>query len=287
MRERRQHAARPLRMVVDLVSHRPNRQRHTPIVTLRTIIRRLVGERSYARLRVLKNTIQNLTFAARRASSGVVGQPRLSMIGKHCGTDKVAADHTVNGLSYLDIYEPYFAELRGEPISLLEIGVREGASLRTWKEYFAKAKVFGIDIDPECKRLQEDRIAIEIGSQDDVEFLRQCFGTTQKFDIIIDDGSHINSMMIASFDCLFNERLASGGMYILEDLKCSYKKLQTTMNVLETWPGMRHDDPGKTYDNDREDMDRFFSSKIKLLDHAQGNIRTIHFWPMICIITRV
>jgi hypothetical protein len=42
-----------------------------------------------------------------------------------------------------------------------------------------------------------------------------------KFDMILDDGSHMNSHMIYSFEHLF-ESVNSGGVYIIEDVGCSY-----------------------------------------------------------------
>ncbi|MCH7773979.1 MAG: hypothetical protein IH784_06180, partial [Bacteroidetes bacterium] len=56
--------------------------------------------------------------------------------------------HTFNKVSYLEIYENYFDEFRDKDISFLEIGVNDGASLRTWKSYFQYGKIYGIDIDP-------------------------------------------------------------------------------------------------------------------------------------------
>ena len=171
-------------------------------------------------------------------------------------------------------------------MSLLEIGVKDGASLRTWKSYFRRGRIFGIDIDPASRRSEESRISVEVGSQDDLPFLRACFGRNPTFDIIIDDGSHINEMIIDSFQYLFNERLATGGLYVIEDLRCSYEKLQTEQHVLEVWPGMKYNARNKSFDNDRDLMNKFFLKQIDQLDHRSGNIRLVHFWSMICIIEK-
>lgn len=88
------------------------------------------------------------------------------------------------------------------------------------------------------------------------------------------------------FEYLFNNRLKSGGIYIIEDLKASYRKLQTNLNVIENWPGMKYNDPSINFDNDRKDMDDFFAEKIMKLDHFQGNIMCLHFWSMICVIIK-
>ena len=57
-----------------------------------------------------------------------------SLAEKH-GTDKGSVP--VSGLypkHYTRLYERYFAHLRDEEITLLEIGVQAGASLRMWEE---------------------------------------------------------------------------------------------------------------------------------------------------------
>ena len=248
---------------------------------LRSAIKNVTGQKHYDKLRLLKGVIGNLAFPIRYRFMSIISQPKLSEIGRFYRTDKADVFH-----SYLHIYEKYFHDFKDKYISVLEIGIRNGASLRTWKSYFKNAKIYGIDIDPKCKHLEERQVKIEIGSQDDVDFLRNCFGKNTDFDIIIDDGSHINSMMIASFEYLFNNRLNSNGIYIIEDLRCSYQKLQTNCNILEIWPGMKYNDPYKDYDNNRKDMDKFFLEKIKNLDYQKGNILCIHFWSMVCVIIK-
>ena len=225
-------------------------------------------------------------LAQRLLFSSIVSRPQLEDVGKYYGTDKANKEHSFNNISYLDIFERYFHCMRDNEISLLEIGVRNAESLRTWKSYFKSGHIFGIDIDPGCKSFEEDRMKIGIGSQDDIEFLSKCFGEKQNFDIIIDDGSHVNSMIVDSFEYLFNNRLNPGGIYIIEDLMCSYEKLQTDQNVIEKWPGMKYNNPSKEFDNNRKDMDTFFLDKIKNMDRLEGNIMSIHFWAMVCIITK-
>jgi hypothetical protein len=211
----------------------------------------------------------------------------LHVLGKYYGTDKYDSDHSFSGISYLKIFEKYLLPFQKKRIALLEIGVKDGESLRMWKSFFPKADIFGIDIDPRCKSFEEERINIATGSQDDELLLANCFGKHQRFHAIIDDGSHINKMTLSSFQYLFYHRLHPSGVYIMEDLHCSYDKLQTKYNVRKNWPGMLYNDPAISMDNDRRDMDNFFLSKIYDLDHHKGEIQFIHFWSMICVIGRI
>lgn len=50
------------------------------------------------------------------------------------------------GVYYHRFYPYFLAPLRNTAISLLEIGLDVGGSLKLWEEYFPKAKIFGADI---------------------------------------------------------------------------------------------------------------------------------------------
>ena len=126
---------------------------------------------------------------------------KLQQIGNKHQTDK--SRHTYKNITYLDIYEKFFKHKREAVKNFVEIGVLNGASLRTWKDYFPNANIFGIDIDPECKNLEEDRIKIFIGDQNDDDFLKTIKTEIPQIDILIDDGSHITRHQIKTFNYLF------------------------------------------------------------------------------------
>ena len=133
-----------------------------------------------------------------------------------------------NAASYAARYERYFAEIRDRPLKILEIGIggydnpREGGdSLRAWKAYFPHAQIFGIDIVDKTA-LEEPRIKTFRGSQDNPEFLASVVKETGPLDIIIDDGSHRNDHVIASFKLLFPHLRDDGGIYVVEDTHFAY-----------------------------------------------------------------
>lgn len=140
----------------------------------------------------------------------------LDEIGKKHGTDKSSNIH-----DYLKKYEKYLPYRRDEKLKILEIGVENGASLKTWKEYFYNSEIIGVDINSECVKHNEERILIEIGSQVDSTFLENVGNKHGQFDMILDDGSHINEHIISSFKDLF-KYVKSGGLYIVEDVCTSY-----------------------------------------------------------------
>lgn len=142
----------------------------------------------------------------------------LDEIGRIHKTDKSSIYH-----DYLNKYEKYLPFLRNQKIKILEIGVDKGYSLKTWSDYFYNSDIVGIDINFNCKQYETEKIKIEIGDQNDTNFLQNIHYKYGFFDLIIDDGSHFSDHVIKSFDYLFN-CLNSGGIYIVEDLCCSYWK---------------------------------------------------------------
>ena len=134
------------------------------------------------------------------------------------GTDKSSEIH-----NYCVKYEKWLPFNRLEPITILEIGVLNGESLETWREYYPNAKIVGIDIMPECKRFEDParNIFVEIGSQDDPKFLERVAKTHGPFDLIVDDGSHMNRHVIISFMHLIDS-VKPEGVYVVEDCATSY-----------------------------------------------------------------
>ena len=140
----------------------------------------------------------------------------LDDIAKRCGTDKSSEYH-----NYCNKYQKYLPFTRSEKLTILEIGVLQGQSVQMWSEWFTNSEIIGIDISPNCKDFQTEKINIEIGDATDPLFMSQIIDKWPQFDLIIDDGSHMQSDMIQSFKLLFGS-LKSGGVYIVEDTCCSY-----------------------------------------------------------------
>lgn len=140
-------------------------------------------------------------------------------------------------------YSPsYFEELhkiKNNIKYLLEIGVGNnqlmkpicgesyqiGASLKGWRDFFINAKIFGLDID-EKVLFKDSRIECFYTDQSNVNSLENTIyeirkkenNSELKFDLIIDDGSHIIEHMILSYKTL-SKYVINGGLYIIEDIK--------------------------------------------------------------------
>jgi len=122
---------------------------------------------------------------------------------------------------YFDIYENHFRRFVGKSPTILEIGVQGGGSLQMWREYFGEgAKIVGLDINPKCKEHEGEGIEIVIGSQSDPKVFEELM-QRYKFDIVIDDGSHQMNDIKSSFELLYDS-VDAKGVYLVEDLQCSY-----------------------------------------------------------------
>ena len=130
---------------------------------------------------------------------------------------------------YAPHYETHFARLRKKRLNILEIGVggydypeRGGGSLRMWRTYFPKSRIYGIDIVDKSPH-DERRIKTFRGSQVDEVFLEGVVSSIGRIDIIIDDDSHLNEHVIRTFEFLF-PRMSENGFYVIEDTQTSYWK---------------------------------------------------------------
>jgi lipopolysaccharide biosynthesis glycosyltransferase len=121
--------------------------------------------------------------------------------------------------NYMKNYQLFFDPFKNKNINIMEIGIARGSSLKTWSSFFRNASIDGIDINKNCKKLCKnyDNINIII---DDAKFYK----TEKKYDIIIDDGSHLSGDIIETFNNLINN-LNKNGLYVIEDMdSCKEKK---------------------------------------------------------------
>jgi hypothetical protein len=215
-----------------------------------------------------------------------VARLSLTEIGRQEGTDKVDKHHTFQGECYLDVYEKYFAKWRDEPVSLLEIGVKRGASIRTWERFFDYSPIIvGFDYDPRCANVNYKTARIICGDQENPADLdRAVDAGGGGFDIIIDDGSHVNRLTLASFRHLW-KYVRPGGLYVLEDMKCTY--LGDRLVSEQKRGNWRGRNIPETEQNNRADFDEFLRGIIEVMDHLGGSVRALHLHPMTYVLEKV
>lgn len=129
--------------------------------------------------------------------------------------------------------EPY--RYLGKPVRLLEIGIKEGASLRVWQEWFPQLELYAVDIDPDCRGTAGPDCKTFIGDQADPKFWVTVLPELpDNLDIVIDDGSHIAHDQQTTFDVLF-PRVATGGLYVIEDLHQSQGHREAAAHDMLGW----------------------------------------------------
>lgn len=152
---------------------------------------------------------------------------------------------TVKWHHYLGIYHRHLGHFRGTGVRLLEIGVHNGGSLQVWRRYLGPdAVIHGLDVDPRCAAVDDGDLTVHIGSQDDRELLGRIVAEMGGIDVVVDDGSHVWSHQIATFETLF-PLLSDRGIYLCEDTHTSY------------WP---------EYGADRQDAKSFVTYARDLVD---------------------
>ena len=132
---------------------------------------------------------------------------------------KFNTDKNKNFHNYSRQYEKLFFDFRDKPIKYLELGVFKGESIKAMREVFKNAQcIVGIDIDVNTKIFEnvDKNIFVEVGDATDATFIKKINEKYGPFDIILDDASHRNDHVIASFETLF-PLLTDNGIYIVED----------------------------------------------------------------------
>tara|TARA_Y100000996_G_scaffold341102_1_gene278309 strand:+ start:582 stop:1466 length:885 start_codon:yes stop_codon:yes gene_type:complete len=126
--------------------------------------------------------------------------------------------------TYFQAYEELLDKYVGKEITFVEIGVLHGGSLFMWREYFGtKAKIIGIDLNPNAKKLEKDGFDIYIGSQSDKNFWKSFFDKVGNIDVLLDDGGHENHQQIITMSQTI-PHIKDGGTLITEDTHTSYLK---------------------------------------------------------------
>ena len=132
---------------------------------------------------------------------------------------------------YLPIYEKLFEAIRFTPLTLLELGIYKGGSLKAWEAYFPYARIAGVDVNLPTLNLGA-RVQMFAGNQTDTDLLSRAAAEVAPdgFDVVIDDCSHIGALSKISFWHLFDHHLKPGALYCIEDWGTGY---------LPTWPDGR------------------------------------------------
>lgn len=175
----------------------------------------------------------------------------------HFLVDKYKTDKTIN--DYTSLYYCLFQPYREEVENVLEIGIgtviadvpstmygqeffdlpgyKPGASLRTFRDWFPKATVYGADIQPDTQ-FSEDRIVTMLTDSTDSaqveESMRAHDISGGFFDIIIDDGLHTQEAQLATVRNFF-PYVKENGVYVIEDISATSELYYYPERFQDSW----------------------------------------------------
>jgi len=132
----------------------------------------------------------------------------LTILAQQHGTDKWGW-HT-----YTPLYHKLLSPMRAKLRAILELGIRTGASLKMWRDYFPAATVYGVDVQPSPSL--GNRIVTTRGDLRDFRCYAPLAG--RQYDLIVDDASHKPDQQMLSLALLW-PTLRPGGIYVIEDVQ--------------------------------------------------------------------
>lgn len=119
---------------------------------------------------------------------------------------------------YFEIYHRHLAKFVGATVRVVEVGIYSGGSLPMWADYFGPGcHIYGVDIEPACRKYASDRVSVFIGDQGDPGFWRDFHREVGPVDVLIDDGGHEAHQQIATLRAML-PNLRAGGVYVCEDV---------------------------------------------------------------------
>ena len=156
--------------------------------------------------------------------------------------------------SYVEkFYEHFFIKYKERKNIIVEIGVRSGASLKLWKEYFSDdSEIYGLDnlhdktehsVPVNKDWVSGENVNYIIGDAYSEDVAKQFKDIT----ILIDDGPHTPHSHARLID-LYSSKIESGGVIIIEDVSYHPPDL---LNLLAVIPNAEFSyfDFGTYYDN--------------------------------------
>ena len=125
---------------------------------------------------------------------------------------------------YAKIYEKYLKNNKDRISSIIELGSFYGNASAAFFFYFKNAKIYSADINPDMYLYSSKRLKnffTDTSSRSSIE--KKILNQNIKFDLIIEDASHMLKDQIISLFILF-KNLKSGGFFIVEEIDFPEKR---------------------------------------------------------------
>ena len=173
--------------------------------------------------------------------------------GANYGTNKSPLNIIGHRSGYTPYYDLLFRHLKNEKINFAEIGIENNASTKMWRKYFSKAKIYGFEFeDIKIKKAKKHKLKntvyhkIDVSNQNNIH--KAFSKINKKFDIIIDDSTHIFDHQINVIKKV-HPFIKKNGILIIEDI----------------------------YKNRKENLEENYYKKIKNLNYIFEKIYFVEF----------
>ena len=148
---------------------------------------------------------------------------KLCKLGKTHPCDKSPINTKFHRHGYTSFYNILFATFINKKINFAEIGIWKNESTKMWRDYFKKANIYGFEYyDNLIKKAKNDKLKKvfikKINVKNKKSILESFKKTNVKFDIIIDDSTHLFDDQIRLIHNA-HKFLKTGGYLIIEDIE--------------------------------------------------------------------
>ena len=180
---------------------------------------------------------------------------------------------------YAKIYEKYLKDNKDGILNIIELGSFYGNASAAFFFYFKNAQIYSADINPDMYLYRSKRLEnffTDTSSRSSIE--KNIFNKNIKFDLIIEDASHMLKDQIISLFILF-KTLKSGGLFIVEEI--DFPEKREDMRINQDYPDlktilkkiMNKENFNSKYINENEKL--FFLDNVETIKFYNGNINEI------------
>ena len=146
----------------------------------------------------------------------------LCKLGKKYYTNKSSLNLEGHRSGYTGLYTILFSQLQNKKCSIAEIGIWKNASTNMWRKYFSEATIDCFEFDKKklelAKKQKLKKVYYHFIDVNDKKIINDQFKKlNRKFDVIIDDSTHIFEHQINIIESTINY-IKKGGMLIIEDI---------------------------------------------------------------------
>ncbi len=143
----------------------------------------------------------------------------------------------ITGHGYAKIYEKYLKEHKEKNLNIIELGSFYGNASAAFYFYFKNSQIYSADINPDMYLYKSKRLInffTDTSSRSSIE--KNILSRNIKFDLIIEDASHMLKDQIISLFTLF-KNLKSGGLFIIEEI--DFPEKREDMRVGQEFPDLK------------------------------------------------